>query len=453
MNLLRLGASAAPEPSLRAHDRASVPASALAAAAESGLLFVPAHLIAVDSAQVGAGPFAGFPLFALVFVGATVSATAFRRHAGMRLAVPVAAVVLGLVQGAVWGSAGASGTGTAVVVALALALRVVMLAIRDWREPIGDSFALGAAVLFIEVVSVGKRDPLHSLMPMIAVLFFLGSLASRAASVWLANRPARVDSDASLSRPHRSLIVVLAVMCAVMVLALVLGSPHGAFEVSGRFVYGLLARLVLAMGWVVAELLLRPLYWILTKAHVSAEGISRAAARIRAIGPATSGKSGGSSLVERVIGLLLFTGIFLLLLTTIRRRWRLLTEGVGPRAREQIPERAPMASRRMRNRIPRLRREFPADTVRRWYAEALLVLERLGLAKPPARTPGEYMIDVNRAFPECAPAFTALTRAYEDVRYGSVRIEEEALGRLDVERGLAMAALSRARRIDDPDQA
>ena len=63
------------------------------------------------------------------------------------------------------------------------------------------------------------------------------------------------------------------------------------------------------------------------------------------------------------------------------------------------------------------------------------------------------MIDVNRAFPECAPAFTALTRAYEDVRYGSVRIEEEALGRLDVERGLAMAALSRARRIDDPDQA
>ena len=51
--------------------------------------------------------FASFPLFALVFVGATVAATAFRRHAGMRLAVPVAAVVLGLVQGAVWGSAGA----------------------------------------------------------------------------------------------------------------------------------------------------------------------------------------------------------------------------------------------------------------------------------------------------------------------------------------------------------
>jgi len=453
MNLLRLGAGETAEPNLRADDRACVPAAALAAAAESGLLFVPAHLIAVDSVGISAGPFASFPLFALLFVGAVAVATAFRRHAGMRVAVPVAAVVLGLVQGAAWGSAGASETGTAIVVALAVALRVVMLAIRDWREPIGDSFVLGAAVLFIEVVSVGKRDPVHSLMPAIAVLFFLGALTSRAASVWLANRPARVDSDASLARPHRSLIVVLAVLCVVMALALVLGAPNGAFEVTGGFVYGLLARLVLAMGWVVAELLLRPLYWILTKAHVSAEGISRAAARIRAIKPATSDKGAGSSLVERVIGLLLFTGLFLLLLTTIRRRWRLLTEGGGPRPREQIPERRPMPSRRMRDRIPRLRRELPADTVRRWYAEALLVLERLGLAKPPARTPGEYLRDVNRAFPECASGFTALTRAYEDVRYGSVRIKAESLGRLDVERALAMAALSRARRIDDPDQA
>lgn len=453
MNLLRRGVDE-PEggPNLRADDRASVPAATLAAAAESGVLFVLAHLIALDSVRVTAGPFASFPLFAMMFVGAVALSTAFRRHPAMRLAVPVAAITVGLAQGAVWGSAGASGTGTAVVVALAVALRVVMLAIRDWREPIGDSFAVGTAVLFVEVIGVGKRDPVHSLMPAIAVLFFLASLSSRAASVWLSNRPARLGPGSSLARPHRSLIVVLGALGAVMALALVLGAPHGALEISGGFVYGLLAKVVLAMGWVVAELLLRPLYWVLTKAHVSAEGISRAAARIRAIKPATSGKGAGSSVVERVIGLLLFTGMFVLLVMTIRRRWRLLTEGAG-RPREHTPERAPMAPRGRRRRGPRLRRELPADTVRRWYAEALLVLERLGLAKPPSRTPGEYLRDVTRTFPDCASGFTALTRAYEDVRYGSVRMGAEALGRLDIERGLAMAALSRARRIDDPGQA
>jgi len=247
--------------------------------------------------------------------------------------------------------------------------------------------------------------------------------------------------------------VVLGTLGAVMALALALGGPHGAFEVSGGFVYGLLAKVILAMGWVVAELLLRPLYWLLTKAHVSAEGISRAAARIRAIRPATTGKGGGPSLVERVIGLLLFAGMFLLLLTTIRRRWSLLSEAGGRRPGEPTPDRAPILSRRGRKRAPRLRRELPADMVRRWYAEALLALERRGLAKPPSRTPGEYLTDVTRSFPDCAPGFTALTRAYEDVRYGSVRMEPAALGRLDAARGLAMDALSRARRIDDPDQA
>jgi len=442
------------DPALLAGDRASVPAAALAGIAESGLLFVPAHLIALDSVHVTAGPFASYPLFAALFVGAVAVSTALRRHAMVRVAVPVAAVVVGLLQGSVWGSAGASGTGTAVVLALAVALRVVMLAIRDWREPIADSFVLGAAVLFVEVASVGRGDPLHPIVPVIAVLFFVGSLASRAASVWEANRPAQVGPGSSLSRPHRSLLVVLAALCAVMALALVLGGPHGAFEISGGFLYGLLAKVILAMGWVVAELLLRPLYWLLTKAHVSAQGISNLANRIRAIRAPTAATSGGGpSLVERVIGLLLFAGLFLTLLWTIRRRWQLLAEDPDRRPRDHAPERAAMPSRTRRRRMPRVRRELPADTVRRWYAEALLDLERLGLAKPPSRTPGEYLGDVTRLIPECAVGFTALTRAYEDVRYGSVRIEPDSLSRLDVERATAMDALSRARRFDDHDPA
>lgn len=438
---------------LRADDRASVPAAALAAAAESGILFVPVHLIAVDSIRIAAGPFASYPLFATMFVGAVAVSTAFRRSPTMRLAVPAGAIAVGLAQGAAWGSGGASGTGTVVVLALAVALRVVMLAIRDWREPIGDSFGVGGAALFIEVIAVGKHDPVRSLMPVIAVLFFIGSLASRSASVWLANRQARARGQSSVDRPHRALLVVLATLGTVMALALVLGGPRGAFEITGGFLFWVLAKLILAMGWVVAEALLRPLYWVLTKFHISAEAIRRAASTIRAIRPATSARGGGSSLVERVIGLLLFLGLFLLLVTTIRRRWRLLSEGGARRGPDQLPERGPTMLPRRRRRGPRLRRELPADTVRRWYAEALLALERLGLAKPPARTPGEYLGDVIRTFPACAPGFTALTRAYEDVRYGSVRMEAQALARLGVERDIAMATLSGARRVDDPGQA
>jgi hypothetical protein len=100
-----------------------------------------------------------------------------------------------------------------------------------------------------------------------------------------------------------------------------------------------------------------------------------------------------------------------------------------------------------RRKRTRPRRELPADTVRRWYAEALLALEGLGLAKGPSRTPGEFLRDVTGAFPECAAGFTALTRAYEDVRYGSMRFDANRLESLEANRQLAMTALSRARKL------
>ena len=154
-----------------------------------------------------------------------------------------------------------------------------------------------------------------------------------------------------------------------------------------------------------------------------------------------------------MIGLILFVAVVLILVRAIPRRWRSKPDS-DEREPEPEPEpaRSPLARRR-RIRVPRVRRELPADTVRRWYAEALLVLERLGLPKPPSRTPGEYLRDVTSSFPECAPGFTALTRAYEDVRYGSMRLEARSLDRLGAERDTAMQALSRAGRIHDPDQA
>jgi uncharacterized protein DUF4129 len=137
-----------------------------------------------------------------------------------------------------------------------------------------------------------------------------------------------------------------------------------------------------------------------------------------------------------------------LLVRTIRIRWQ------GFQRKEDPPPDGPRAvptsifSPRRRRTRSRNQQELPSDTVRRWYAEALLVLQRLGLPKAPSRTPGEYLREVTVAFPECAPGFAALTRAYEDVRYGSLRFDRDTLGRLEGNRQLAMSVLGRAHRLE-----
>jgi len=71
----------------------------------------------------------------------------------------------------------------------------------------------------------------------------------------------------------------------------------------------------------------------------------------------------------------------------------------------------------------------------------LLLLERRGLAKPDSRTPGEHLQDVARSFPESAAGFTALTRAYEDVRYGAARLDRDALRDLNGHHRSVLAAI------------
>jgi hypothetical protein len=108
----------------------------------------------------------------------------------------------------------------------------------------------------------------------------------------------------------------------------------------------------------------------------------------------------------------------------------------------------PVKTRRGRGR----RRELPAETVRRWYAEALLVLERKGLPRPAGVTPDEYLRMVGAAFPECRHGFHALTRAYERVRYGSRPLSPEDLGELEPRRGHVMEVLQRARPLEPAEQ-
>ena len=71
------------------------------------------------------------------------------------------------------------------------------------------------------------------------------------------------------------------------------------------------------------------------------------------------------------------------------------------------------------------------------------MLARRGLDKDPAMTPGEFAPGVAAAYPESAVDFDALTRAYEDVRYGSAHLDRAALRELDERRRRIISVLKR----------
>src|SRR4029453_5380595 len=108
-----------------------------------------------------------------------------------------------------------------VVLALLLGFRVVALAIRDWRDPIRGSFAAGAAVLLLEGV-IGSSETVGwgPLLTPIIAQFFLGSLASRPATVRQSSRPAREEPDAGEPRRWlRTTVIIVTALAAVLVLA------------------------------------------------------------------------------------------------------------------------------------------------------------------------------------------------------------------------------------------
>jgi Domain of unknown function (DUF4129) len=431
--------------------RRAVPA-VLAAAAEAGVLFVIVHDVAVHEGTATGGPLISYPLFLAVFVAGVGLATAFRRSLVAKLAIPVVAAAIGAAQATVWGTGDLGSVGTVEVLSLLLAFRVVAMAVRDWREPVSESFGLGTAALLVEVAVVARTDPLGGLMPIIAVVFFAGSLASRAASVWLANRPDHPAVDVPLPRSPRSAVVLIGALGVALVIAVLLGVPGGPVEISGAFLYGWAAQALAVVAAALAYLLLPLLAILAGLAHgaLRPNAVARVIPKIRP----DVGQGGGGAPIERIIGAVVIVLIVLLLLRAIRRQWTVLQPDDPAPDPQSEPRRDHVPRVRRRPRMPQIRRELPADTVRRWYAEALLALERLGLPKQPSRTPGEYLPEVARTFPDSARGFTALTRAYEHVRYGAVVLDRDAVRRLEVERDGAMQALGRARRVDDdPDPA
>src|SRR5262249_7767659 len=133
-------------------------------------------------------PLLTYPLFAVLFVGGVLVGLrlSIRPYAAAALVV---AIALAFAQGLVWGHGDVLGIallGTAMAFAAA---RTVTLVRRDSGEPVEGSFLAGAAVALLEVALAPSATHLwQRLIPLVVVLFFAASLASRAVSMTVHER-------------------------------------------------------------------------------------------------------------------------------------------------------------------------------------------------------------------------------------------------------------------------
>jgi flagellar biogenesis protein FliO len=426
----------------------SIPAAALAALAESGVIYLPVSLLTQQAALAHTGPLTNYPLFALLFTAAVALSTPFQRSPVMPVVVSIGAIVAGLAQGSIWGHGGPAGDLTMLLIALLVALRIVTLAARDWRNPVNEAFAIGGVALFFELaVAVNVRAGWEPILPVVVLLFFLGSLASRMMSVRLTGwHEGRVEQSSEwLSLPLK----LLGVLAVLLVIGWGLGGKGGWIQLAGRALFPVINLVVSVVAFVMSQIF-RVVAWLLHALHIQADlasALRKLAARL-ALTRTRSNVANGPAKVgwfQRVLGLMALVGMIAGVIWAIRRR-KATSEVFEPRTKrtEELRFQPKTRARLSEGMGRRLRREMPADTVRRWYAEALVLLEDRRLPKPVSATPGEFLLDVSRHFPESASGFAALTRAYEQVRYGKLVIDRTKLSLLELQRDDAMERIRQA---------
>ena len=422
--------------------RVAVAAAVPAALAEAAVFCLPVHTMVTAGAGATIPVAVFLPLFLAAFAAAVALATRYRTSSWVAPVVAAGAIAAGVLLA----RGGVQREVFTVLVFLLVGLRAVALGFRDWREPIAGSFLIGAVALAVGSV-VGDAAPQDWGPPLIVLMpvFFVGSLVSRAVSVWMTDDAEGLhpdDRERWLRRAVRGTLWVPVAMAA----AVGLGLRNGVLDHVGSFLAPAGNALVSLLVFVF-EQLSRPIFWLVDKLGIDPEGarrvldqVSRSAARAR--GRAAE-QVGHPSLIGRVLGLALFA---LAVWSVIRFMRRLTPEPVeSDRPAEltaaavtsgTLPE-PPVAASRI------ARREPPADRVRRWYGEVLSTLARRGIDKDPALTPAEFAPEVAAAYPETADSFDALTRAYEDVRYGSANLDRATLRELEEHRKRILAALRR----------
>jgi hypothetical protein len=276
-------------------------------------------------------------------------------------------------------------------------------------------------------------------------VFFVGSLVSRAVSVWMTEDAEEVPKDERERWVGRAVIGTLWVPVA-MAAAVGLGLRNGVLDHLGSFLAPVGNALVSLLVFAFAQLS-RPFFWLVDKLGIDPEGARRAIDRIGQSAARARERAadqvGQQSLLGRVLGLALFA---LAVWALIRLMRRLRPEAVASDQPAHEPAAAVMSGTLPEPSVaaPRIaRREPPADRVRRWYGEVLSALAHRGVDKDRSMTPAEFAPEVAAAYPESARDFDALTRAYEDVRYGSARLDREIVRELDANRRRILAAIRR----------
>ena len=406
-------------------------ACALAALAEAGVVALPVHLVVTES---GGAPLDLLPFviaFALAYVLGSVATCRFRAATS----VPVVAAVVAVVGGVAAGQADVTRSVFTTVLALVVAFRVVTLGVRDWRTPLHAEIAWFAVALGLEAaIASGPEPGWRPVLAVVVPVFFVASLASRASTVWTGGGVGDLDDRVRRAWIRRAVIATVALL-GVMAVAVVLSIRGGLFDRVGEALTPAADAFARFLGWGLGQAS-RPFLWLVDRLGIDPEAVREFFERLREGGLGDRARDRiarpEAALWQRLLGMAVFLAVGYAIVRAIRR--------LRPRPGAEESSGAPTRlSERPLDDVEvagpgaaRIRPELPADAVRRWYAETLIALGARGVEKPGSATPAEFAEAVSVAYPEHRADFLALTRAYEDVRYGSLRLSAgdlEALGR------------------------
>jgi hypothetical protein len=402
-------------------------ACGLAALAEAGVLALPVWLVLTETRGLEIGVLALVVPFVAVYVGGVLLACRFRASSNVAVGAAVAAVLAG-----VWlGHGDLNRAVFAIVVCLLVSFRLVTLALRDWRVPIHAEVGWFALALGLEVmVASGATSEWRVPLLLIVPVFFVAALASRASTVWTSGGAGELDEHVRAAWIRRALLATVALV-GTMVTAVVLSIEGGVFDRIGAWLTPAADAVATFLAWALSQAA-RPIFWLVDRLGIDPERVREF---LESLGEGSARRAldqqarGEPSVWQRMLGFLVFAGIAYLVVRAIRHFRP--PEGAEPEPRTPgtqteapLPVAEAVPSRAL------LRRELPADAVRRWYAETLLALRRRDVVREPWQTPTEFAPVVAEAVPGCAAEFERLTHAYEDVRYGSLRLDRPALREL-----------------------
>jgi hypothetical protein len=417
-------------------------ACGLAALAEAGVLVLPLWLVLTETRGLHIGVMALAVPFVAVYVGGAVLACRFRASRNVAIVAAATAILAGL-----WlGHGQMNQTVFAVLICLLVTFRLVTLALRDWRLPIHAEVGWFTLALGLEVlVAAGATREWHGPLLLIVPVFFVAAFASRASTVWTFGAAGELDERVRAAWIRRAVLATTALVGA-MIAAVLLSIEGGVFDRVGRWLTPVADALVSFFAWVLSQAA-RPIFWLVDRLGIDPDAVRDFLNGLRngAAGRTLNEqRAAGESLVQRMLGLLVFAAIGYAVYRAIRRfrppsGSESESRAVGTQSEGSLAVTEPLPAR------PRFRREPPADTVRRSYAEAVWALRRREVVREPWQTPAEFAPVVAQAVPACADSFEELTRAYEDVRYGSLRLDDAALGRLRTGQERIMAALGGGR--------